>query len=463
MRKSMLTVLGAAVALTVAPFVQADDTAALRAELDAMKAELAQLKNEQGETWMNERRAEEVKTLVNEALSDAETRATLLQDGAMAGHDGKKFFLQSADGSFRLNIEGQIQFRYIFNRTRADTANSREENQGFQLRRMKVKFNGHIGDPKIKFKVSLAGSRGGGNSGDRSRNGGIYVEEAQMSYDVNDWLTVYGGRLKAPYSREELVSSSRQLAVERSYVNERFTWGWTEGVGVVIKPMDNLKLNVMINDGPERGEGFSSTTLDFNDPSHVFSITGRADFLVMGDWGQFKDFNGWQKEEMGLLLGAAFGYTNGNGVGSTAVGTGTRPNFFSFTADASFKFKGFTAFAAGFAQIGTTDETNGGSQEDYGIVAQAGYNIADTWEPFVRYEYIGQNHHSDDPVQYDISIATVGLNWFLKKNSAKFTADAMYIFQPVDGESGLGILDTQGASPETGDQIVFRLQFQLLW
>ena len=459
MRKSMWTVLGAVVALTVAPQAQADDTAQLRAELDAMKAELAQLKNEQGETWLNERRAEEVKALVNETLSDAQTRATLLQDGVMAGHDGKKFFLESADGSFRLNIGGQIQFRYIFNRTRGDQANQREENQGFQLRRMKVKFDGHIGDPKIKFKISLAGSRGGF---DRAQNGGIYVEQAEMSYDISDWLTVYGGRTKGPFLREELVSSSRQLAVERSWVNEQFTWGWTEGVGVKIQPMDNLKLAAMVNDGRGRGEGFTTPTIDYTDSISVFAIVTRAEYLVMGDWKQFRDFNGWTNEEMGLLIGAGFGYQNGDWLNQRYRDpnagipvTTTEVNSFTWTADASFKVGGWTTFVA---IMGAHQAANDTGSDYYGLVAQLGYNIDDTWEPFGRVEYF----HADPNVSVtdqDVYLATVGVNWFLKKNAAKFTADAIYVFNDLPGgSSGLGLLST-----DTGDQIVFRLQFQLLF
>ena len=53
------------------------------------------------------------------------------------------------------------------------------------------------------------------------------------------------------------------------------------------------------------------------------------------------------------------------------------------------------------------------------------------------------------------------MNWFLKKNAAKFTADVVYVFEPlapIGSESGLGLLGSND-----GDQIAFRLQFQLLW
>jgi len=57
---------------------------------------------------------DEVRALVAEMLADADTRSSLLMSGGNAGHDGK-FFLADTDGNFRLNVGGQVQFRYIAN------------------------------------------------------------------------------------------------------------------------------------------------------------------------------------------------------------------------------------------------------------------------------------------------------------------------------------------------------------
>lgn len=460
MRMSKLTMLGAAVAMTVVPsLARADDTAQLRAELDAMKAELAQLRNEESENWLNERRAEEVKALVHETLADAETRATLLQDGVMAGYDGKKFFMQSADGSFRLNVEGQIQFRYVYNHTRDDAVNDRENNQGFELRRVKVKFNGHIGDPKIKYKITLATNR---------TSGSVYLEEAKVSYDVMDWLTVYAGRTKAPFAREELVSSSRQLAVDRSYVLEQFTWGFTEGIGVEAQPIEPLTLNLMFTDGYKSGEN-DDMSFDADENAH-WAVAARAEYLVFGDWKAFKGFNGWQSDETSLMLGGAVAYAAEMPIDelpyTSSLPTGIPADSLSFTVDGSFKSHGWTVFGAGFARYdmyyNTGDPDNAeGTIESYGAMAQVGYNINDMIEPFGRYEFIADGAHSPGE-DTDGHIVTAGVNWFLKKNDAKFTTDVMYIFQPTDemggSSSGLGIVGS-----EDGDQVVFRAQFQLLF
>src|SRR5688572_8137802 len=55
---------------------------------------------------------DEVRAIVAEMMADAQGRSSLLQGGATAGHDGR-FFVASPDGSFRLNVGGQIQLRYL--------------------------------------------------------------------------------------------------------------------------------------------------------------------------------------------------------------------------------------------------------------------------------------------------------------------------------------------------------------
>ena len=95
----------------------------LRAEIETLKSEIAQLQESKHDMWLSERQAEEFKGLVWEVLSDAETRATLLQDGMLGGHDGKHFFLKSADRNFLMKIGGQIQIRAVreFQNDRTET------------------------------------------------------------------------------------------------------------------------------------------------------------------------------------------------------------------------------------------------------------------------------------------------------------------------------------------------------
>ena len=82
----------------------------LQTQVQELKSEVGRLRTQTNEDWMNNRRVEEIKTLVRQVLADADTRASLVE-GVSAAHNGNKFFLVSEDGSFLMNIEGQIQAR----------------------------------------------------------------------------------------------------------------------------------------------------------------------------------------------------------------------------------------------------------------------------------------------------------------------------------------------------------------
>ena len=82
-------------------------------ELGELRMEVAQLRSTQEDQWVNSRRKEELKSMISEVLADADMRSSLMGSHMTAGHNGKKFFLASEDGSFLLKMKGQIQFRYI--------------------------------------------------------------------------------------------------------------------------------------------------------------------------------------------------------------------------------------------------------------------------------------------------------------------------------------------------------------
>ena len=69
----------------------------MRAEMAQMRAEMAQLKADQQGDWMSDARRAEIEGMIADVFADANSRATLLQEGALAGIDEKgKIFLLSA-------------------------------------------------------------------------------------------------------------------------------------------------------------------------------------------------------------------------------------------------------------------------------------------------------------------------------------------------------------------------------
>ena len=68
-------------------FAAPPDGGSVQAELDAMRAELRAIRAQRGEAWLDERRAAEVRALVQDVLADSSTRASFAGDAPMTGYD----------------------------------------------------------------------------------------------------------------------------------------------------------------------------------------------------------------------------------------------------------------------------------------------------------------------------------------------------------------------------------------
>ena len=406
---------------------------ALQARVAELEATVVRLRAEESqEQWLTEQRADEIRGLVQDVVADADTRASLLQDGMMGGWDDG-FVLASADGNFKLKISGQLQFRYVWN----DQNNSPEDDNrwGFENRRTKIKFTGHAVDPSWKYQVSGAFIDDGGE---------FLLEDANITKDLGDGWALKFGQFKPPFLREALVSSSRQLAVERSLVNAESNQRRAQGVEIQYKG-DQLAFKAMYHDG----FGTSNTRALAEDTE--FAVDGRVEWLAAGEWGQFKEFTSWEGEAFAFLLGVAIHYENEE-YGTPA---GPEQETFTWTIDGSLKFGGAHAFAAIVGQ-----HLDVADADQYGIVVQGGYFfVPDEWEAFVRYEYgdldlAGQSH---------LNVITVGVNRYFAKHALKWTTDVGFALDEISSDWATRSSGWREDSPGEDGQVVLRSQLQLLF
>jgi len=422
---------------------QSSDFEAMRAEMASLRAQVAELRQNENENWLNERRAEEVKGLVREVLNDADTRASFASDGMHAGiDDGGQIFLKSADGGFLMEVGGQIQFRYIW-QSQDDTGD--EDDSGFQVRRVKLDFSGHIGDPRLGYKVKLATNRSSGNT---------FLEDVYVDYDFDDFWTVKAGHYKLPFLRQELISSKRQIAVDRASVTEFFTLNRAEQVSVIFDNGEMIKAQLSFSDGAN--SGFTNIA----DTSEI-ALTGRADVTLMGNPKPGKDIAAWDGEDTYLGVGGAFHWELGDG------NNGGVADYFGWTIDGLFETQGFSVLAAFMGGHPDFDAAGATDPDQFGFLVEGGYFvIPDTVQPFVRWEWL-----DSDPGE--AQVVTIGGNYFLRKHNAKFTVDLAYAYENDENltnnpfgangaSSGLGF---QGSSFGAGqdDFFALRAQFQLLF
>jgi hypothetical protein len=457
-----ITLLGAVLASPLA--MQADDgadLASLRAQLaqqqqviQQQQQRLASLEGSQEQNWLNERRAQEVKSLVREVLADADTRASLLESSLNAGYKNG-FFLASEDGTFNLKIGVESQIRYIYNSRDNEASGTDEDENGFQIRRGRVDFRGNAFDPKLTYRLRLAATRDTGNA---------VLEVAQVGYEFADGCKINAGQFKPLFLREENVSGFRQLAVERTYAADYFTIDYSQAAELTLDT-DWLRGSVAVHDGSY------TQNSDFDTDRTDIAVAGRAEIKLAGDWKQFDDFTSWSKDQLGILLGAGIDYEVGEG------GSGTNtPDVLKYTADASVEVAGFNLFGAFYGQQFSDNDSTAGLPTDLddanqiGLVAQAGvFLIPDKFELFGRYEWIdfdgayyrnngggtqgGTRNLTDDD---ELSIVTFGGNWYARKHNLKLTLDVAWALDPVPvANTGAGFL-----ASSDDDQVVLRSQVQ---
>jgi hypothetical protein len=428
----------------------------VNSELAQLKTRIAQLEGAQQQSWLSERQAEQVKTLIRDVLSDADTRASLLQEGMTAGIDEKgKIFLKSADGSFNMNIGGQLQFRWIANFQNDDSASDGEDS-GFQVRRTKLSFSGDatLGDRKWDYEVVLAADR---------TDGAVEVEDIAIGTELFDGVDVKFGKYKLPFLREELLSSKRQLAVERALVTEYFTLDRSEQLEFIVSPMDEIKWNISINDGAD--EEMSTVG---SDPVE-FALTSRIDAKIAGDWKQASDFVAWPEEEFALFIGGAIHWQTGDGSNGDNSSESSA-DYLGWTVDALMEVGGFALNGAIMGGQISSDEgdVDVADRDPMGYLVQGGYSITKQIQPFARWELIDD----DDAATDDLQAVTVGVNYFWAKEKAKFTADVVWIYEgdtPTGNPFGNGSTsDGLGfagdfATARDDSMFILRTQFQLLF
>ena len=450
--QTTVLVLVAPLAADASTSVESSDVAGQIAEL---RAEIAQLKQENNEGWLTEQRSAEIRGVVQDVLADADTRTSFQDSAATAGWK-KGFFLASPDGNFSLKVGGQLQVRYVLNSRKGNTRlgpfNPPNTQWGFENRRTKLSFSGNVFDKSWTYKIKGAFSRAGGN---------FFLEDGYVQKKLDGGLAIKVGQFKAPWMREELVSSSKQLTVERSIVNEYFNQGYSQGIQLGYEA-DSFRAWAWAGDGiGSRGFGparSNSQNTNWDRTATNYSFAGRAEYKISGDWSQFKDFSSKRGSNSGMMAGVS-AVTQRANQNLSADADGTK--VYGITGDFTWDMSGASLFVSGVWT--NVDSPNaGGDSNPWGVTIQGGYFVTESVEAFVRYEYMDFDPSiRTNAAKYDGF--TVGGNWFIN-SSVKFSADFSYNFSSLAaGAFVASSADFRTDEPGEDGQWAIRAQLQLLF
>jgi len=445
-----------------------DDSAQqdVSSEIQALKARIEQLETKQkAQQEETAKKDQELKQRDEQAsfdrvLNDADRRSRLFDEtGITAGYKDNRFFIASDDGNFILRPWLHLQVR---NSTvwRQDFKHGSEDDtqNGFEIRRMKLGFDGNMFTPDLTYFFNWATSR---------TNGTPVLEEAWVKYHLPSTnYYVKAGQIKDPLLHDQIVSSRYQQSAERSLTADIFANGdaFTKGATFIYDPKTWMRTEVGVNDG------LRSANTNFQDfPTNAFDwgVAGRAEFKLFGRWQDYGQVGAVDVKEPLLVIGVGADSSQ-RGHATQTVGAVDAQyadpaglNFYGAVVDryTNHNFGIATQSGQGASFIANPDPAVlGTATNEYSFLLEAGYLFSNHVEPFGRYEYM---HLSGTPAgsRSYFNVITAGVNYYWYGHRAKLTAEIQYLPQglPIDNTS-----NDMLASPAGHGEISGIVQFQLL-
>ncbi|MCL2647354.1 MAG: OprO/OprP family phosphate-selective porin [Phycisphaerales bacterium] len=424
------------------------------AELKALKARIAELEAKENTNWLSEERTAQIRGIVEEVLADVKKRN---QSNTPDFGYNNGFYIQSPDGNYKLQVNGLLQFRYVYSRSEVRNRDAFGSNvppsgdaSAFGFRRARLYFSGNVFDPNLIYMIS------GDFGGSSSNSGNFQILDTYLGYNFTPALKIKGGAMKIPFTYAELYSSGL-MAPEAATTAIPFDAVRTLGLslyGDIIK--DKLNYEVQINDGSKSNSlgrpADASGALD-----NRYGFYGRMEWAGNGNMKELRtesDFKG--SKDFIWMLGVAAGYEEQNSQSNAfprpqtslallGLSSNTSPGFvasqtvngslFRATTDFHAKYRGLSFGATGYMQY-LNDELPAGATTDSfrnlfgkssigqaGYVLQAGYMVIPQ-----KLELIGRfGQLMTFGLPNRMEEYTLGVNYFLYGSNAKIQLGLTYI------------------------------------
>lgn len=217
----------------------------------------------------------------------------------------KGFGLVTADSVYSLKFQFRMQNRAAF--VTKDLDDLAAESFEFRVRRLRLKFEGFVYDPRLTYYIQLSFSRGdmdwrGPENSEQNVSPNV-VRDAVIYYNPTKNLKLGFGQTKLPGNRQRVVSSGDQQFPDRSLVNSTFTLDRDFGF------FGHFTTNFVILRGAiTSGEGRNSLGSNSG-----LAYTGRVEFLP---FGRFTDGNDYVEGDLArerlpkLSLAGTFSYND---------------------------------------------------------------------------------------------------------------------------------------------------------
>ncbi len=254
---------------------------------------------------------------------------------------GKGLGLTSPDSLFQLNIRFRMQNRltYIDN----DGENGAYDGQ---IRRLRLRFDGYVGNPKFLYVIQLSFAPGDVGEIKEGENINI-IRDAVVFYRPNNHWNIGFGQTKLPGNRQRVNSSGGLQLTDRTINNTKFTIDRDFGFQVhnINEYKDRFSYN--FKTAISSGEGRNNT----DKPDAGIAITGKAELFPFGAFSKDgTNFEGdiVREKKPKLMFSGAFHQNNHARRTQGQLGSDLFENrtLKSILLDAMFKFKGWAAMSS---------------------------------------------------------------------------------------------------------------------
>ncbi|WP_306352393.1 porin [Flavobacterium sp. '19STA2R22 D10 B1'] len=321
---------------------------------------------------------------------------------------GKGLGLTSPDSIFQLNIRFRMQNRVTY----LDNEGQESAFDG-QIRRLRLRFDGYVGDPRFLYAIQLSFAPGDVGEIQDGENINI-IRDAVIFYRPNKHWNIAFGQTKLPGNRQRVNSSGGLQLTDRTINNAKFTIDRDFGFQVhhlneyIDKFSYNLKAAI------STGEGRNST----KQPDNGLAYTGKVEIFPLGSFtkdGTYFEGDVVREKKPKLMFSGAYQYNNKARKTQGQLGEYLfeKRNMSSLLLDAMFKYNGWAFQTAYMNRVSkdpiTVDLTDPTIKPVY-VFTGSGMDYQLSYVFPSKYEIIGR--YSTQDVNDDIKALTPDTNQY---------------------------------------------------
>jgi len=342
---------------------------------------------------------------------------------------GKGIGITSPDSLFQFNIRFRMQNRVTY-------IDNDDEDAAYdgQIRRLRLRFDGYVGNPKFLYAIQLSFAPGDVGEVKEGENINI-IRDAVVFYRPNKNWNISFGQTKLPGNRQRVNSSGGLQLTDRTINNAKFTIDRDFGFQVHNTNEFQDKFSYNFKAAVSTGEGRNVT----GKADDGVAVTGKVELLPFGAFakdGTYFEGDIIREKKPKLMVSGAFQQNNharrtGGQLGNDLFEKRTMK---SVLLDVMFKYKGWAAMSSFMSRStsknAVTFNPDDITESNYVFVGngfdyQLSYNTKNNYEFIGRYsiQKAGSDIQTKAPNTKEFS---VGITKYIWEHSFKLQSEITF-------------------------------------